>query len=49
MIGADIEQGGSHSQKAATATLGLPKGLCKPNAQQFRLKGTGTFQLPEGK
>lgn len=49
MIGDVREQGGSHTQKAASATLGLPKGTCKPNAQQFRLKGTGTFQLPESK
>jgi hypothetical protein len=49
LSGAVVEQGGSHSQKAATATLGLPKGMAMANAQQFRLKGTGTFQLPEGK
>jgi hypothetical protein len=39
----------THSQKAMAATIGLPKGQAKPNSQQFRLKGTGTFQLPEGK
>lgn len=43
------DEGLSHTAKAASATLGLPKGVAKPNAQQFRLKGTGTFQLPEGK
>jgi hypothetical protein len=35
--------------KAAAATFGLNKGAAKPNAAQFRLKGTGTFQLPESK
>ena len=40
---------GVHSSRAGFATIGLPKGLAKPNSQQFRLKGTGTFQLPEGK
>lgn len=44
-----VEQGGSHTQKARSATIGLPRGQAKPNSQQFRLKGTGTFQLPEGK
>lgn len=42
-------QGGSHLSTANAATFGLPKGVAKPNAQQFRLKGTGTFQLPECK
>jgi len=29
--------------------LGLPKGAAKPDASTFRLKGTGTFVLPERK
>jgi len=49
LAGQTVDQGGSHTNKAATATLGLPKGTCKPNSNQFRLKGTGTFQLPTGK
>jgi len=49
MSGDVVQVGGSHSQKASFATIGLPKGQAKPNAQQFRLKGTGTFQLPESK
>lgn len=46
LAGYNIEAGGSHNQKAATGTLGLPNGQARANAQQFRLKGTGTFQLP---
>jgi len=49
MSGHQVEAGGSHTNKAMSATMGLPKGSAKPNAAQFRLKGTGTFQLPEGK
>lgn len=41
--------GGAHLSTATAGTFGLPKGAAKPNAQQFRLKGTGTFQLPECK
>lgn len=37
------------SAKNTTGTFGLPKGAARPNANQFRLKGTGTFQLPDGK
>jgi len=33
--------------KANGASFGLPKGAAKPNAAQFRLKGTGTMKLPE--
>ena len=40
---------GGHSGKAGSATFGLLKGTAKPNPNQFRLKGTGTFQLPESK
>ena len=44
-----FEQGSAHINTANTATMGFIKGAQRPNAQQFRLKGTGTFQLPEGK
>jgi hypothetical protein len=40
---------GSTSEKAAFATIGLPKGAAKPDASTFRLKNTGTFKLPESK
>ena len=40
---------GSHAQKAPGATFGLPKGVAKPNPEQFRLKGTGTMKLEERK
>ena len=43
MSGAVADLAGTHTQKAPAATFGLPKGQAKPNAQQFRLKGTGTF------
>ena len=36
-------------KKAAMSTFGLAKGSAKPDVNQFRLKGTGTFQLPERK
>ena len=42
-------EGGSHQSKANGATFGLPKGASKPNSSTFRLKGTGTMVLPEGK
>lgn len=32
LAGGVVEQGGSHTQKAATATLGMLKGVSKPNA-----------------
>ena len=44
-----VAPAGSTSQKAAFATIGLPKGAAKPDASTFRLKNTGTFKLPEGK
>ena len=43
------EQGSAHVNTAAGATMGFVKGSLRPNANQFRLKNTGTFQLPEGK
>lgn len=49
MDGDSLPKGGSHSHKAPSATFGLPKGDAQPNANQFRLKGTGTFVLPECK
>ena len=49
MSGADAAPSGSHSFKAPSATFGLPKGAAKPNASTFRLKGTGTMVLDEGK
>ena len=36
-------------KKATMSTFGLPKGQAKPDSNQFRLKGTGTFVLPECK
>jgi hypothetical protein len=30
-------------KKATTSTFGGPLGAAKPNVNQFRLKGTGTF------
>lgn len=47
MAGDNVQAGGTHSRKAVAATIGLPKGQAAANSQQFRLKGTGTFQLPE--
>lgn len=49
LSGVQAPQGGSHSSKANGATFGLPKGAAKPDASTFRLKGTGTMVLPEGK
>lgn len=49
-LGGDVAAArGSTSEKAAFATIGLPKGAAKPDASTFRLKNTGTFKLPEGK
>ena len=47
--GNNIAPRGSTSEKAAFATIGLPKGIAKPDPNTFRLKDTGTFKLPEGK
>ena len=44
-----VAPAGSTSDRAAFATIGLPKGAAKPDAGTFRLKNTGTFQLPDGK
>lgn len=49
MSGAVQPPSGSHSNKAPSATFGLPKGAAKPNANTFRLKGTGTMVLDERK
>ena len=49
MSGAIEAPSGSHIQKAPSATFGLPKGAAKPNANTFRLKGTGTMKLEERK
>lgn len=49
LSGEQMPPSGSHSQVAASAQFGLPKGAAKPNPNQFRLKGTGTMKLPEGK
>lgn len=43
LAGTPQVEGSSHQHKSQAATFGLPKGASKPNAQQFRLKGTGTF------
>lgn len=47
MSGAVAAPSGSHMNTASGATFGLPKGTAKPNASQFRLKGTGTMKLDE--
>ena len=49
MSGAVEAPSGSHMNTASGATFGLPKGTAKPNASQFRLKGTGTMKLDERK
>ena len=49
MCGSDVPPSGSHLTTANGATFGLPKGAAKPNAAQFRLKGTGTMTIPERK
>jgi len=49
LIGLENAPTGAHQNKAASGTLGLPAGVAKPDANTFRLKGTGTFVLPEGK
>ena len=36
-------------KKATMSTFGMSKGAAKPDVNQFRLKNTGTFQLPERK
>jgi len=41
--------GSNHTAKGMGNTFGLPKGAAKPNAGTFRLKGTGTIQIPERK
>ena len=49
-LNGEYQPGGSnHSQKAAGATFGQPKGALKPTTTDFRKKGTGTMVLPEGK
>ena len=47
--GDDAAVRGHHTNKSQSATLGLPKGAAKPDANTFRLKNTGTFKLPDGK
>ena len=49
LVGSTQAPSGSHLDKAPSATFGLPKGAAKPDANTFRLKGTGTFVLPEVK
>lgn len=49
MSGAVGAPSGSHQTVASGATFGLPKGTAKPNANTFRLKGTGTMKLEERK
>merc|ERR1712166_364379 len=41
-----LNQTGSHTHTAAGATFGLPKGQAKPDPGTFRLKNTGTIQIP---
>jgi len=47
--GSTAAPSGAHLSRAASATFGLPKGAAKPDSSTFRLKGTGTMVLPEGK
>ena len=47
--GSDQAPSSSHTNKGHSNTFGLPKGQAKPDASTFRLKGTGTMVLPEGK
>ena len=49
MSGAIEAPSGSHISKAPSRSFGLPKGAAKPNANTFRLKGTGTMVLDERK
>ena len=44
-----VAPSGVLKNKAGSSTFGLPKGAAKPDASTFRLKGTGNFDLPEGK
>jgi hypothetical protein len=47
--GSNREEVCPHPSKSVAATFGHLKGTAKPNPNQFRLKGTGTFQLPDSK
>ena len=49
LCGADIAPTSAHTNLGNSSTFGLPKGAAKPDAATFRLKGTGTFVLPERK
>lgn len=49
MAGDVVAPSGSLKITAASATFGGLKGSAKPDANTFRLKGTGTATLPEGK
>lgn len=49
LSGETVAPTSAHITKGASNTFGLPKGAAKPDAATFRLKGTGTFVLPEGK
>ncbi|NBO65841.1 MAG: NADP-dependent isocitrate dehydrogenase, partial [Acidobacteria bacterium] len=40
-------EGGSHSQRGMSLTIGKPKGAMKPEVTGFRKKGTGNPVLPE--
>ena len=40
-------EGGSHSQRGVSLTIGRPKGSVKPETTGFRKKGTGHLPLPE--
>ena len=42
-------EGSNHLNKASGATFGKAKGTLKPDATEFRKKGTGTMVLPESK
>ena len=39
-------EGGFHSQRGASLTIGKPKGAVKPDTNGFRKKGTGNPMLP---
>jgi len=40
-------EGGAHSQRGASLTIGKPKGSLKPETTGFRKKGTGNPVLPD--
>ena len=49
LCGHNVAPTSAHTNLGNSSTFGLPKGAAKPDAATFRLKGTGTFVLPERK